>query len=75
MSAEFFTPETLAEYLSVPVATCRKWRHNHEGPPGFRVGRHVRYRRRDVEAWIEELERRERRPAEPRQRARIGGVG
>ena len=23
-----------------------------KGPPGFRVGRHVRYRRADVEQWI-----------------------
>ncbi|MDH3262077.1 MAG: helix-turn-helix domain-containing protein [Gemmatimonadota bacterium] len=47
------TVEELAEYLGVPVATIYAWRHRHEGPPGFRVGKHLRYRSRDVEAWID----------------------
>jgi predicted DNA-binding transcriptional regulator AlpA len=36
----------------VPVATLYAWRYHREGPPGFRVGRHVRYRWTDVEEWI-----------------------
>jgi excisionase family DNA binding protein len=47
------TVKELAHYLGVPVATLYRWRYQREGPAGFRVGRHVRYRRRDVEAWIE----------------------
>jgi len=43
----------LADYLGVPVATLYQWRYRREGPPGFRVGRHIRYRPTDVEAWIE----------------------
>jgi hypothetical protein len=31
-----------------------RWRHRGEGPRGYRVGRHVRYRRSSVEAWLEE---------------------
>jgi len=46
------TVEDLAEYLGVPVATLYAWRHRRLGPPGFRVGKHLRYRRRDVEDWI-----------------------
>ena len=46
------TVEELAEYLGVPVATLYQWRHRGEGPPGFRVGRYIRYRRNDVEQWI-----------------------
>ena len=42
----------LAEYLGVPVTTLYTWCHRDEGPPGFRVGRHIRYRRRDVENWV-----------------------
>ena len=42
----------LAEYLDVPVSTLYAWRHRREGPPGFRVGRHIRYRPSDVEDWI-----------------------
>jgi excisionase family DNA binding protein len=43
----------LAEYLGVPVTTLYQWRYRREGPPGFRVGRHVRYRWSDVQEWIE----------------------
>ena len=47
------TVEELAEYLGVPVATIYAWRYRHEGPPGFRVGKHLRYRSSDVETWIQ----------------------
>jgi len=43
----------LAKYLGVPVATLYAWRHRGEGPPGFRAGRHLRYRWSDVQGWIE----------------------
>jgi excisionase family DNA binding protein len=46
------TVEDLAEYLGVPVATLYAWRYHRQGPPGFRVGRHIRYRWADIEAWI-----------------------
>ena len=43
----------LADYLGVPVATIYRWRYTRDGPIGYRVGRHVRYRIPDVEAWLE----------------------
>lgn len=46
------TVEDLAEYLGVPVATLYAWRYHRQGPPGFRVGRHLRYRRSDIHEWI-----------------------
>jgi excisionase family DNA binding protein len=46
------TVQELANYLGVPVATIYAWRYRHEGPPGFRVGRHLRFRRSDVEEWL-----------------------
>jgi excisionase family DNA binding protein len=46
------TVEELADYLGVPIATLYQWRHRREGPPGFRVGRYIRYQRTDVEQWI-----------------------
>ena len=49
---QLMTPDDLAKYLAVPVATLYAWRHRQEGPPGFRVGKHIRYRRADVENWI-----------------------
>ena len=45
--------QQLADYLEIPIATLYAWRYRREGPPGFRVGRHLRFRRSDVEAWIE----------------------
>ena len=46
------TVEDLADYLEVPVATIYAWRYRRRGPPGFRVGRHLRFRWSDVERWI-----------------------
>jgi excisionase family DNA binding protein len=45
--------QELADYLGVPVATLYQWRYRGEGPPGFRVGRHVRYRWQDIQDWVE----------------------
>jgi len=43
--------QELAEYLDVPVATVYAWRYRRQGPPGLRVGKHLRYRRIDVNEW------------------------
>lgn len=43
----------LAAFLSVPVATIYRWRQQHCGPIGYRIGRHVRYRARDIEQRLE----------------------
>ena len=43
----------LAVYLAVPVKTLYAWRYRREGPPAFRVGRHLRYRWSDVQGWIQ----------------------
>ena len=45
--------QDLADFLAVPVATIYGWRHRRTGPPGFRIGKHVRYRRSDIEQWID----------------------
>lgn len=46
------TTQQLAAYLDVPVATLYAWRYTGDGPPGFRVGKHLRYRSSDVDQWI-----------------------
>ncbi|MDF1595109.1 MAG: helix-turn-helix domain-containing protein [Acidimicrobiia bacterium] len=46
------TAEDLAAFLDVPIKTLYAWRYRGEGPVGFRVGKHVRYRWTDVEQWI-----------------------
>jgi len=48
------SPRQLAAYSNVSVATVYDWRHRRSGPPGFRVGKHVRYRRSDVDSWIDD---------------------
>ena len=45
--------QAVARYLDVPIQTLYAWATNGTGPPSFVVGRHRRYRREDVDAWLE----------------------
>jgi excisionase family DNA binding protein len=47
------TPPEVAAYLGVPLKTLYEWRYRGEGPTAIRVGRHLRYRWEDVEAWLD----------------------
>jgi excisionase family DNA binding protein len=51
---EWLSPNDLASWLNLPVQTIYQWRYRGGGPPGHAVGRHVRYRLADVEAWLAE---------------------
>jgi hypothetical protein len=42
-----------ADLLSLSVRTLQSWRIRMAGPPFVQVGRAVRYRRRDLIAWID----------------------
>ena len=42
----------LSAYLGVSLDTVRAWRYRNVGPPGHRAGRHVRYHRDEVDAWV-----------------------
>lgn len=53
MPEPFVTIEGLADELGVPVRTVYAWRHRGLGPRGYKIGKHVRFRRPDVEAWLE----------------------
>ena len=53
-TSAFFTPQELADYLDLPVGTIYQWRVRGEGPAGLKIGRHVRFRRTEVEAWLED---------------------
>lgn len=57
--------EELAEYLTIPIATIYAWRYQGKGPPGFRVGRHLRYREGDVETWLIDQLAESNEPAPP----------
>lgn len=49
----WMSPDELAEWFGIPLATVYRWRSRGDGPKGYKIGRHVRYRRSDVEAWTE----------------------
>jgi excisionase family DNA binding protein len=48
------TTDDAAALLGVPSRTVEDWRLRRMGPPYVRLGRHVRYRREDLVAWLEE---------------------
>lgn len=52
IEAELLDPEWLSGVLGIPVRTIYAWRQRGEGPPAYRIGKHLRYRRSDVEAWL-----------------------
>ena len=53
---EYLTLTEIAVTLRVPLATVRGWRLAGTGPKGIRVGKHIRVRRADFEAWLKTRE-------------------
>lgn len=49
---KLITPPELAELTGVPERTLAQWRYLGNGPAYVKVGRHVRYRPEDVQAWL-----------------------
>jgi len=41
-----------AEYLGVKAKTLYEWRRLRKGPPSIAVGRLVKYRAADLDAWL-----------------------
>ena len=52
MASPLIDERQLCVDLGISSVTATKWRANAEGPPFIKVGRLVRYRRADVEAWL-----------------------
>ncbi|MFE7560080.1 helix-turn-helix domain-containing protein [Kitasatospora sp. NPDC057500] len=50
----YLEPEDIARIFGVPLETVYQWRRKRTGPPGFRVGRHVRYHPQAVAEWAAE---------------------
>lgn len=55
MNAEFLTAEEVAEYLRLPLSTVYKLVQD-KRLPGFKVGKHWRFRRETFEQWIKNQE-------------------
>lgn len=56
MNAEFLTAEEVAEYLRLPLSTVYKLVQD-KRLPGFKVGKHWRFRREAFQEWIKQQER------------------
>lgn len=55
-----FTPTEVADYLQLPIQTLYRWRTTGDGPPAHKIGRHLRYRRDDIDAWLLSKKKEER---------------
>lgn len=51
---ELLSVEQAAEMLGTPKSNLYQWRYKGIGPRGTTVGRRIRYRRVDLEKWLEE---------------------
>ena len=54
MTRKLATVEELAEHVGVPVKTVYEWNSKGTGPKVLKVGRYVRFRWDDIEAWLNE---------------------
>ena len=52
LDSPFLDEKRLCAELGISGVTATKWRAKAKGPPFIKVGRLVRYRRSDVEAWL-----------------------
>jgi predicted DNA-binding transcriptional regulator AlpA len=48
----YLTPDDIADMFEVPLETVYQWRKKRTGPPGFRIGKHLRYDPADVRAYV-----------------------
>jgi hypothetical protein len=47
-------PNGTSDYIQIPEKTLAQWRYLNKGPKWIRAGKHVRYRKTDVDAWLEQ---------------------
>lgn len=52
-SDQLLTQQQVSEVLQIKVGTLQNWRADGEGPPFVKIGGAVRYRRQDLDQWIE----------------------
>lgn len=52
-SSSSLTERAAAEYLCLSVRTLQKRRFDRQEPPYLKIGRSVRYRREDLDAFLE----------------------
>lgn len=50
---ELMDEAALSAFVGVTMKTLQKWRWQRTGPAFVKMGRLIRYRRADVDAWLE----------------------
>lgn len=50
---ELMTLTELCEHLGISDSTAYYWRQIGKGPKGARIGKNLRYRRREVQLWVD----------------------
>ena len=53
MAVEWLTLDEIADELGVPVRTVYAWRTKGLAPRGYKIGKHVRVKRADLDIWLE----------------------
>lgn len=54
LNEKYLTIDDLCELLTVSRKTVASWRYRGLGPASFKAGKHVRYKRSDIDAWMEQ---------------------
>jgi predicted DNA-binding transcriptional regulator AlpA len=62
MPEVLLSPQDLADRYQVPVGTVYRWNYSGTGPRPIKIGKHRRYRLRDIERWEEQQADPARRP-------------
>ncbi len=52
MTEELFDTEAVATYVGLSPVTLRKWRMTGAGPRFVRIGRAIRYRKAELDAFL-----------------------
>ena len=53
VTEQLLTVDEVAALLQVPKSTLYYWRYQRQGPTAVRIGRALRYRRTDINAFVE----------------------
>ena len=54
MNNEVLTEFEVSEYLRLSIHTLRKWRQTDQGFPYVKMGKFVRYQRKDIETYMDD---------------------
>ncbi|MDR1242217.1 MAG: helix-turn-helix domain-containing protein [Deltaproteobacteria bacterium] len=53
ITEKLLSPVEVEEMYNIPTTTLEKWRSLKMGPSYHKLGKHIRYKPKDVEQWIE----------------------